>query len=540
MICQHPWYADQFPNMRTVAVACDGNHEFHGEEDEGWLCSNWKLPIQTTSVSIVVVVLISAIFTGWKNNVKNRIPSFFDFTFNMKLETIWRILFGSLCYVFMVVHNFFSKDAHEEMAEADKLKLEDVLDKETFFQNHDKPGFKESVNLSMILSKEIDSKEERISKNTQIFDMEFQYHAEDIPSTYSCIKRTYTLSNAKVLFEDKFPGLMRNYFEWIEIIQNRVDKTSWAYQLLNQTVAITNVYLDMAKDAYILVSVVWLVGGPTAVLLTPTTLTSVFIFGSIATLIIPLITASIFITEDKLKGQNTNSRTKILKYLQSILLCALTPLEVVTQYQANKVKRRKQIVFESKKNEVLTLIKEEPILRRRYASLVQIELGLESYLQISSQILLWLLSNTSTPTVGGLQNMFQKVGNWILGVSIALSIKTLFFVYLKTESLHKPHFPFTSTIFMSLWIIVSTVNRVLVTTLYFCPSLGLFNILGHWRRELIPFDNGLHNELAKNNEVHLFNTSVFFWNDLNRWNYKTNSPPPYSIYTALSLGKPSI
>ena len=339
------------------------------------------------------------------------------------------------------------------MAEADKLKLEDVLDKETFFQNHDKPGFKESVNLSMILSKEIDSKEERISKNTQIFDMEFQYHAEDIPSTYSCIKRTYTLSNAKVLFEDKFPGLVRNYFEWIEIIQNRIDKTSWAYQLLNQTVAITNVYLDMAKDAYILVSVVWLVGGPTAVLLTPTTLTSVFIFGSIATLIIPLITASIFITEDKLKGQNTNSRTKILKYLQSILLCALTPLEVVTQYQANKVKRRKQIVFESKKNEVLTLIKEEPILRRRYASLVQIELGLESYLQISSQILLWLLSNTSTPTVGGLQNMFQKVGNWILGVSIALSIKTLFFVYLKTESLHKPHFPFTSTIFMSLWII---------------------------------------------------------------------------------------
>ena len=49
---------------------------------------------------------------------------------------------------------------------------------------------------------------------------------------------------------------------------------------------------------------------------------------------------------------------------------------------------------------------------------------------------------------------------------------------------------------------------------------------------LIPFDNGLHNELAKNNEVHLFNTSVFFWNDFNRWNYKTNSPPPYSIYTA--------
>ena len=134
--------------------------------------------------------------------------------------------------------------------------------------------------------------------------------------------------------------------------------------------------------------------------------------------------------------------------------------------------------------------------------------------------------------------MFQKVGDLLLGVSIALSIKTLFFVYLKTEKLLKPHFPFTSTIILSLWIIVSTFNRVLVTTFYFSPALGLFNILGHWTRELIPYSETLHNELIKTNEVHLYNASVFKWTDLNRWNYETNSPPPYSIYTGLSLRKP--
>ena len=135
--------------------------------------------------------------------------------------------------------------------------------------------------------------------------------------------------------------------------------------------------------------------------------------------------------------------------------------------------------------------------------------------------------------------MFQKIGDWLLGFSIALSIKTLFFVYLKTEKLLKPHFPFTSTIILSLWIIVSTFNRVLVTTFYFCPSMGLFHILGHWRRELIPYSETLHEELIKTNKVYLFNTSVFNWTDLNRWNYTANFAPPYTIYTGLTLGKHS-
>ena len=46
-------------------------------------------------------------------------------------------------------------------------------------------------------------------------------------------------------------------------------------------------------------------------------------------------------------------------------------------------------------------------------------------------------------------------------------------------------------------------------------------------------------ELIKTNEVYLYNASIFNWTDLNRWNYTANSPPPYSIYTGLTLGKAS-
>ena len=389
----------------------------------------------------------------------------------------------------------------------------------------------------MIRSKVVDKKEERISYNTKIFDMEFEVHGEDLPTTYACIKQTFDLSNAKILLEDKYPGPIRKYFGWFENLVDRIDKTTWAYKILNQLVTITNIYLDIAKDSYILIVVLWLVGGPSAVILTPTRLTSVFIYGMIGTLFIPLVLGSIYNAQEEVKDQKIPPERKYQKYFQAIVLCLFTPLQVTSNYEANKLKRRLKILNASEKDEVLKLMKEGPKVRRKYASYVRIELGMETYLQLSSQIILWLLSNTRTATVGGLQNMFQSVGDWFLWASIALSIKTLFFVYLKTEKLLKPHFPITSTIFLSVWIIVSALNRVLVTTLYFCPSLGLFDILGHWKRELIPYSEDLHEKMINTNEVHLYNATVFAWTNLNRWNYETNSPPSYTLYTGGKPGK---
>ena len=63
MICQHPWYSNntekQYPQMMTVAVACDGSSECLGGADEGWLCSNWKRLIEATSNFIAIIVLIN-------------------------------------------------------------------------------------------------------------------------------------------------------------------------------------------------------------------------------------------------------------------------------------------------------------------------------------------------------------------------------------------------------------------------------------------------------------------------------------------------
>ena len=77
----------------------------------------------------------------------------------------------------------------------------------------------------------------------------------------------------------------------------------------------------------------------------------------------------------------------------------------------------------------------------------------------------------------------------------------------------------------------------------FIPSLGLFDLLHHWKYEQIPFKVRL--EYAKNfpinpnDKIILYGLNeTVFWLELDRWDYtnKNNpTPPHYSLYTLLSL-----
>ena len=78
----------------------------------------------------------------------------------------------------------------------------------------------------------------------------------------------------------------------------------------------------------------------------------------------------------------------------------------------------------------------------------------------------------------------------------------------------------------------------------FIPSLGLFSLLHHWRNELIPFR--IRIEYAKyfqripDNPIELYEINeTILWSELDRWNYSDPvhpTPPPYSVYTLLTLG----
>ena len=75
---------------------------------------------------------------------------------------------------------------------------------------------------------------------------------------------------------------------------------------------------------------------------------------------------------------------------------------------------------------------------------------------------------------------------------------------------------------------------------FFLPSLGLFSILNHWKAEQLPFFTWID---APPSDIIILNnmTRNVSWNSIDRWVYNSSDnekphPPPYSLYTGLSLG----
>lgn len=173
--------------------------------------------------------------------------------------------------------------------------------------------------------------------------------------------------------------------------------------------------------------------------------------------------------------------------------------------------------------------------------------------QTSGQILLVLLARTSTQTTHGLEKIFGSKDQWnndlaLLVLSIIWSIKTLFTLHLTSVSLEKLYFPLKSKISLFAWTLFCMSKRILVLVMFFTPSLGLFDLLYHWKAEQIPFSVSQKSRwreglLDQSSDLHLHNKTPVLWSHIDRWNYSGEfdggvrpGPPDYSLYTGLSLG----
>ena len=80
---------------------------------------------------------------------------------------------------------------------------------------------------------------------------------------------------------------------------------------------------------------------------------------------------------------------------------------------------------------------------------------------------------------------------------------------------------------------------------FFLSSLGLFSILNHWKAEQLPFTIRLvvlkFNQMTPTDIIALNNmTRNVNWTSIDRWEYNSKNhvkpqPPPYTLYTGLSL-----
>ena len=121
--------------------------------------------------------------------------------------------------------------------------------------------------------------------------------------------------------------------------------------------------------------------------------------------------------------------------------------------------------------------------------------GIEVFYQISLQIVLLLLTQTQTATVGGFETFFQQDSMFriemnpttIIIISVIWSLKTSILLHVKILSMEKGFFGFKAKIAAFLWGLVASVRRVLGIVAFFIPCLGLMNLLWHWHGEQYPF-----------------------------------------------------
>ena len=491
-VCTSKMYADK--NMKTVAVVCDGVEECLYGVDEGWLCTNSNIPFYGTMFLCVMLLLL------------------------------------------LILYKFYRGYFLEIVDDSELLVLPDILNEDVFKRNHDDRKFRDEINLFIQISKVMDCKSDRIAKNQKLYDIESKIHRGNVAEIRLCLKNNLDWSNAKIVIEDAFPGILRKRLEFIENILEMLDKQNFFYWIFHKVNSIFSIYLDIFKDSIFVITILFLIGGPTSLYYFPTKLTSVVVYCFLVTIIMPLVCSSIIQTQRELKNEKERPfRSKLFKYFYSILLSSLSPFFMAESYEENKAKRKSLIKFERNMELVIELNKEGQKLSKNYSEFVRVDLGLEVMFQLSGQIMYLLLSSTNTPTTGGLEEMFERTSDAVLALSIGLSIKTIFFVTLKTISIVKPFLPFTTKMVLLLWIIISSSIRVMSIVLFFTPSFGLFSILGHWKLEQIPYSEKLNDRFENMNTVYLYNSKPVKWTDLNRYNYTSDSGPHYDVYTYYSL-----
>ena len=168
-------------------------------------------------------------------------------------------------------------------------------------------------------------------------------------------------------------------------------------------------------------------------------------------------------------------------------------------------------------------------------------------MQISAQILLSYFAVTETPTTGGLETVFKQSSilfldaQTLLGVYIALSMKTSLSLHMKSMKTEKGFLPFSSRIFVGFWALFGTLRRTLGILAFFLPAMGLFNILHHIKFEKVAFKIRLDyaSTISAEDKIALYGLNeTIFWTELDRWDYtdpNNLTPPNYSLYTGLTL-----
>ena len=248
------------------------------------------------------------------------------------------------------------------------------------------------------------------------------------------------------------------------------------------------------------------------------------------------------------KNKCYNFIIKGLMRLGIIALSFLNPVLLTNLYESLKEKIRIKAMKRHIDPDVILLLKRSQAVNIQYINFLRIDLGLEMFYQTAGQILLILLTYTDTPTTGGLNRLYEQTSlfGWspetLIILLVLWSLRSGIVLHVKSIVADKIVFRFTPLLIVIFWGVFATARRMLTLVVFFIPSMGLLNLLNHWKAEQIQFrirkDAFERGYMTTNDTLELVNmTETVPWTDIDRWTYTDTEPQPpsYSLYTGLSL-----
>ena len=164
--------------------------------------------------------------------------------------------------------------------------------------------------------------------------------------------------------------------------------------------------------------------------------------------------------------------------------------------------------------------------------------------QVTITILLLLLNRTDTPTTGGLETIFDDGKTWDATTVLVVSVTWSMFSTIKTHTnltiLEKGFCPTSSKLVVLAWATFATLRRIISLIVVFVPSMGLLDLLHHWKWEHVPYQLRQENAqtISPEDKISFFGLNgTVLWSQLDRWNYtsEVSLPPNYTEYTHLTL-----
>ena len=106
----------------------------------------------------------------------------------------------------------------------------------------------------------------------------------------------------------------------------------------------------------------------------------------------------------------------------------------------------------------------------------------EHFIQALLLLIITALKFSNTKTVGCLESMIVKDDTFILFISACWSIISITLGYLQSVAIMKGDFsPVLGKLILSLFVFLSCIARLFGIIAFFVPSLGLMNVLMHWK-----------------------------------------------------------